>query len=390
MSLPEQGPERASRLPRRDLLLIPLLALLTCLALFGLAELGARVFWPSSEDDPCVMTDPSLGHRFRPHCVSRVKSMEGPWVTNRYNACGYRTDGGCGPRAPGVRRVDLLGSSTAQGYLIPYEGTVAASLARDLARQCRAAVELENMGMIGYQGEVIVRQLDEALALHPDAIVFLVTPFDFDPSAPSPGPAKPGAASPGAAPEHVELLRRLRNLASGSQALALAQHLMFTDNQRFASLYLGYGDRADFLRPPFSPAWRRRLAYLDGLLGRIKARLDPAGVKLVLAYVPSRVQAIYLAAGTRPAGIDPFAFGQALGAIARAHGAAYVDMSDSFARLPDPGSLFYPQDGHLTAAGQPLVGRAIARQIVASAAAFQGCARSDSALLTPSEPKATP
>lgn len=359
-------PEPGRTLPRRDLWIIPLLVLVTCMALFALAEVGARTVWQSSEEDSCVVDDPALGHRFKPNCVSRVKSMEGPWVDNRYNECGYRTDQRCGPREAGVRRVNLMGSSTAQGYFIPYEQSVAGSLASTLRAQCGAEVQVENMGMIGYQGEVILRQLDEALALQPDAIVLLVTPFDFDP---------PAVAAPGAAPpaERVELLRQLRNLSGASRAMAVAQHLAFTDNDRFASLYLGYGDRADFLRPPFKPAWQKRLAYFESVVARMSARVAPAGVRLVLAYVPSRVQAIYLAKETRPAGIEPFAFGQALGEIARTHGFAYVDMSGAFAGTRDVGSLFYPQDGHLTGDGQPLVGRAIAAEVVAGAGPFQGC-----------------
>ena len=373
-------PERPSSLPRRDLLLIPLLVALTCLVLFSVAEVGARLAWQSSEDDVCVKTDATLGHRFTPHCVSQVKAMEGPWVTNRYNACGYRTDQDCGPRQAGIRRINLMGSSTAQGYLIPYEGTVAANLGGALSAHCHADVQMENMGMIGYQGEVIFRQLDEALALKPDAIVFLVTPFDFDPPAAEPVPATGSGAAPPA--QHTELLRQLRNITASSRALAVAQHLVFTDNDRFASLYLGYGDRADFLRPPFTPAWQKRLDYLGDLLGRMQARTAAAGVTLVLAYVPSRVQAIYLSENTRPAGVDPFAFGRAIGDVAKAHEVSYVDVSDMFTYIKDAGSLFYPQDGHLTAEGQPLVGRAIAAKVLSSAPSFQGCARSDSAALT--------
>ena len=154
----------------------------------------------------------------------------------------------------------------------------------------------------------------------------------------------------------------------------VATHFAFADPARFAALYLNYGDRADFIRPPFTPAWRQRLGLLDAMLGRMQARLGAAGVTLVLAYVPSRVQAIYLSAPRLPSGIDPFAFGREIGRIAARHDAAYVDVSEVFARTPDAGRLFYPQDGHLNAAGHPLVGRAIAAQVLASAPAFRDCA----------------
>jgi hypothetical protein len=371
-------PEPEAPLPRRDIILLPLISLLTCVALFALAELGARIGWPGDEVDACVIADPTLGHRFKPNCVSRVKSIEGPWVTNRYNACGYRTDQDCGPRPTGVRRVDLMGSSTSQGYLIPYESTIGATIERSLTAQCHQQVQLENLGMIGYQGELIATQMDEAMVLKPDAIVYLVTPFDFDET------EKPNAAGQAQAKpeEHVELLRRVHNFVSASRAIAVAQHFIFENSERFAALYLRYGDRADFLRPPFTPAWRERLAYLDGLLGRMEAKASASGVQLVLAYMPSRVQAIFLSSERWPPNVDPFAFGRALSKIATAHKVAYIDLSELFTHIPDAGSLFYPMDGHLTAEGQPLVGRAIAAEVIASAAPFHECTAPAPAALT--------
>jgi hypothetical protein len=360
-------PDPQNRLPRRDIILLPLLSLLTCAALFVFAEFGARIGWPEAEDDSCVITDQALGFRFKPNCDSRAKAMEGPWVSNHYNACGYRTDQDCGVRKEGVLRVNLMGSSTAEGYLIPYESTVGATLEGSLSHQCDVPVQVENMGMIGYQGDIILTQMDEALALKPDAIVYLVTPFDFDLT------EKPTAADAAPQVEHVEPLRRLRNYLAASRAAELAQHFMFTDSERFGTLYLTYGDRADFMRPPFTPAWQKRLTNLDALLDGMQRKASAAGVKLILAYVPSRAQAVFLSSKHRPENVEPFAFGRAVGEIAARHGVGYFDSSDMFAQIADSGALFYPHNGHLTSQGQPLVGQAIARQIIESAKPFKRC-----------------
>jgi hypothetical protein len=359
-------PEPTTKLPRRDFVLLPLLSLLTCVVLFALAEVGARTWWPENEEDSCVVADAKLGFRFKPNCQSLSKAMEGPWVTNNYNSCGYRTDQGCGVRPNDVLRIDLMGSSTAEGYLIPYEHTVGATLQSDLHRACSRTVQVENMGMIGYQGDIIVEQMDEALALKPNAIVFLVTPFDFDYVEKVPA----GSAPP---VQHIELLRRVRNYLAASRAAELAQHFAFNDSRRFANLYLTYGDRADFMRPPFTAAWRERLAKLDDQLGKMQAKAAAAGVKLVLTYVPSRAQAIFLADDHPQSNVDGFAFGRAIGDIARKHDVPYLDTSEMFSHLHDAGALFYPHNGHLTAEGQPLVGDSIARSIVNDAAPFHGC-----------------
>ena len=363
------------KLPRRDLVLIPLLSVLTCAALFAAAEVGAARYWVGGGSDARVVSDPVLGHRYKPNCTTRVKSTEGPWVTYSYNECGYRTDQGCGPRPAGVRRIDLMGSSVAQGYFVPYEGSIGATLQSNLSQRCHAPVQVENMASLGYEGDIIAAQMHEAEALKPDAIVFLVTPFDFD------GSDKQDAAeAPAGQPE---LLRRVKNFISSSHAVQLAQHFVFADNARFGALYLAYGDRADFLRSPLTPAWRQRLARLDGLLGRMEAATAASGTPVVLAYVPSRAQAIYLSDKQRPPEIDPLAFGRAVGELAAAHGMTYADMSETLADVTDAGSLYYPVDGHIAAAGDVLVGRGIASRLTASVAPFQGCSGPTQARATP-------
>jgi hypothetical protein len=81
-----------------------------------------------------------------------VKSIESPWVENRDDECGDRSDRGCGQRPDGLRRLDLMGSSTSQRYLVPY--TAGATLADSLRAQCGQDVQVENMAMTGYAGEV--------------------------------------------------------------------------------------------------------------------------------------------------------------------------------------------------------------------------------------------
>src|ERR1700733_9444277 len=87
-----------TRLPRRDLVILPLLSILTIAFLLVGSEVGARHFFPESAGgDPCRVSDPTIGFKYRPNCTSRVKSAEGPWVMNHYNDCGYRTQQSCGP-----------------------------------------------------------------------------------------------------------------------------------------------------------------------------------------------------------------------------------------------------------------------------------------------------
>ncbi len=354
---PATAAERPWKFLRRDYVLLPLISLCSILVAGIITEVASRVVFPQIETDSCSVSDPVLGHRYAANCKSIMKSAEGPIVYNRYNACGYRSDQPCGDRPAGTLRLAFTGSSVAQGYLVPYEDTVSTTLEKNLSDDCHAPVQVENMSMVNYQGEVIYAQMAEALRLRPDAVVYLVTPFDFDTQNKR---AQPGAVQ---APAH-EWRRRLTDLLNESRAVLLAKHFMFKDDPiRHAMLTLDYGDNANYMRVPFTNAWQDRITYFSDLIGRMKTTLG--NVPLIVAFVPSSSQSAFMAApAATPAGVDPYAFGRALGAAAKDRGINYVDLSDSFGKIPDAGKLYYPQDGHLTAEGHPVVARDLASEIV--------------------------
>jgi hypothetical protein len=362
---------RPWRLPRRDYALLPLLSLLTVLAMLGAAEIASRLVFTEHEQDACMATDPQLGTRFRPNCTSRVKAMEGPWVVNEYNACGYRTPQPCGPKPAGAVRIAVLGSSMAQGYLVPYRETFAARAAGQLAQSCRRPVEFQNLASIGYVWTRLAARVGDALALRPDAAVIVVVPFDLQQSETPPAREDPQPSN------GRDLMKKLDSLASNSRAIVAAQHFLFTRPDIYVQLYLGYGDRADFLRPPFGPLWQRRLSDFDRLLAGIADRFHTARIPLFLVYVPQRAQAALLAAHQAPTGVDPRAFGRRIGEIAARHGVQYVDTSAAFSRLPQAADLYYPVDGHLSGRGDAVLARAVAGALGHDVAALQSCASAD-------------
>ena len=258
------GAPLAFGLPRRDLILLPLISLFTVLLLFGIAEAVSRVVYPEQKQDSCMMYDARLGYRFRPNCVSMEKAAEGPWVQNRYNECGYRTDESCGPKPANAIRVAVVGSSIAQGYLVPYADTFATRAANLLTQSCHKPVEFQNLAGIGYIWDKVYDRLDEALALKPDAVVMATIPFDLQQTEDAPPIAAP-AADAKAQPVDVahphggfDFRYWLQLVLSNSRAVVAAQHIMFQNPELYLRLYLHYGDKADFLRPPFTPAWRQR------------------------------------------------------------------------------------------------------------------------------------
>ncbi|HEY3919325.1 MAG TPA: SGNH/GDSL hydrolase family protein [Stellaceae bacterium] len=349
-------------LARRDLWLLPLIAFATVVVLFLGSEAVARIFWPEQLFNACRLFDSAVGVRYRPNCSTTMKTPEGPWYVASYNACGYRSDAPCGPIPPGTRRVALLGTSTSEGYLVEYPNTMGAQIETDLTRLCGAPVQVQNLGALAPFGHQLLLRMDEALRLHPNAVVLILAPFDLEDltaAAATDAPtAIPAAEPPAGFAKHV--FDELKD----SRALTVAQHFLFRNLNVYLSLYLRYGDKADFLRSPFTPKWQERLQALDTIVAGLSARAQRAGVPLTLAYVPQEAQVALMAPGrTAPAGVNPAALPAAIAQIAARHNAIFVDSSLALRTHPAPERLYYQVDGHLSGKGQPIVGSYIAQTL---------------------------
>jgi hypothetical protein len=178
----------------------------------------------------------------------------------------------------------------------------------------------------------------------------------------------------------VSTLNRLEHQIIQSRTLLVAQHFVFENRETYIRAYLMYGDKADYLRQPFTPAWQRRFADLDVTIGDIADRLHHAGVPLVILAVPSRAEAALLGSSQLPAHVDPLAFGRAIQAIASRHGAGYVDLMGPISRIPNAENLYYPVDGHVTPEGHKVIAQALAQKLQdGSVPAFSHCAPPQSA-----------
>ena len=351
-------------LPRRDLWLLPMISMLTVAMMLGCAEIAARLFWPEQLVDSCALPDGALG--FRANCVSWMKGFEGPWYTNTYNECGYRSTASCGTPPTGTRRIALVGSSISAGFLVPYAETTGAVLAADLSRRCPFPVEVQNLAGPRFTGWHIVERADAAMALHPAAMLMLVGNFDIemqldDSTMPITSNAPPPVPTPAAATPKEMLPAQWVMLMRESRALSVAQSLLLRNSDRFLSLYLRFGDKADFLRQPFTPAWRERLRRFDLLVARLAERAHAGGATFTIGFVPHQAQVMLMQERTLPPGIDPRALPRAIAAIAARHGADFVDVSPEFAADPDPPRLYYRLDQHPSTAGDPLIAAALVR-----------------------------
>ena len=363
-------PASSTKLPRRDLVILPLLSFLTIAFLLAGCEITARHFFADQETDSCQVDDSTIGFKFRPHCTTRVKTAEGPWVENYYNDCGYRTKEPCGPTPTGSTRVALIGSSVAEGWLVDYDHTLAARAAVDLTKRCRRPVQIQNLGRQYCSVGCMFHRVDEALALKPDVLVVAISPYDIETTTDAdvadrfkPIPALHSSQIE-IAKAHKKrlLLERLQGMVKDSRTAVAAEHYLFQDPETYLKMYLVYGDRAGFLRPPFSPAWEERLKNVDLLLGEIAQKARNAHVPLVLVEMPSLPQVSIVTSSKPPPQVSASALNERLNDIAQKYGIVYVDPLNTFRHSPGANKDFYVVNGHLNGDGYayisaPLVDR---------------------------------
>jgi hypothetical protein len=365
MNAPAKTPR--PRLPRRDLVLLPLISLLTIAFLFVASEATARYFFSASEKDVCEVDDAKIGFKFRPNCTSRMKTAEGPWVVNHYNECGYRTNESCGPKPAGSLRISLIGSSASEGLLVSYEDTFANRTARELTEVCGRPVEVQNLGRKMCSPACTFHRVDEALALKPDLLVMTVTPHDLETLLPSEVADRykpiPPLHSGVAVEDKQSALKRAQVMLTGSRTVTAIEHYLFQDPSTYLKMYLVYGDKADFLRQPFSPEWQERLNNMDLLLGEMAQKARAANVPFVLIEMPSLAQASIVSLQNQPPKVDAEALNRRLRQISEKYGVVFVDPLDEFKKTPGSNKMFYMVDGHIDGQGQALISAPLVEEL---------------------------
>jgi hypothetical protein len=357
----------ATRLPKRDYILLPLLALATALFMFGASEVLTRLIWAEQEKDSCAVEDPIAGNHFKANCTARTKNAEGPWATYRRNECGYLSQTSCGTKPQGAIRIAIVGSSLSEALHIPYEQSYFALAAQELGRVSHRTIDVQNLAVPASGPVDSYRQIPAALALKPDVVVYLISPIElmtnFDQKQvsernnPRPIDSTTEKHLPGGA------MRKLQSFLTGSRTIVVAQHFLFQDKDAYLRLYLLYGDKGDFLRQPLTPAWQQRFTDIDLIIGDMADKLRAAGVPFVVVAIPSRAEAALLSSRNLPAHVDPFAFGRQIQAVAAKHGAGYVDVMDAFSRIPKAESLYYAVDGHPAAGAQKVIADNLSRKL---------------------------
>jgi hypothetical protein len=345
-------------LSRRDLVILPLISLMTVFVLTGAAELCARKIWPQKLRDDCEYHSKLLGDRHKANCVMVMKNIEGPWVRYQTNDCGYRGTASCGPKPKGTLRVAIMGTSVAFGLHVPDDEYFANVAAPKLAGIWHHPVEFQNMGDAGPDWSHSDIVLNEMLALKPDAVIYMALPFDLNRMDSVNAPRARVMSRP-AEEEKALTWTDLRVAAKESRAMIMAQHFMLRDENFFLRAFEDYADPLDVSRVPTPPGVEERFARIDKMIGRLADQCRAAGVPSYMIALPNRVESALISKNIRLPNMDAYVFPTRMGEIAYKHGMGYIDVVPELRKTPNAEQLFYAVDGHPAGGAHALMARAV-------------------------------
>lgn len=364
-----------TRLPRHDLVLLPLLSLLTIAGLIGGAKAVARKLYPHSNDDfSCVAGDdkrPALPHG-NPGADCWLENRDSPVMEYRLNACGHRTLGICGAKTPGTYRIVVVGSSFGAGESVPVEKDFAELLPGDIAERTGRRIDLYNQSMFAEYPAVLSKHLDEVLAQKPDLILWNLTLYDL------PGPPAndihPSRASMGLSPTQKGLhylkmvfapdstFATLQNLIhqmlekhSRGRLMVLLQHFLYLSDSRYLAASLSPSTHSYLLMATPSALEQTTFPQFQSQVASVLGQARDAHVPVAVVLLPDRVLADLLSSGDKEPGWDVYRLDGRIREVVTANGGIYLDVLPRFSEIPDAGSYYFPIDRHPNERGHRLI-----------------------------------
>ena len=167
------------------------------------------------------------------------------------------------------------------------------------------------------------------------------------------------------------------DIFNSSRTKFLLQHFLYqSQSQYITTALMGGGGTEESLKDKFGAEWQDHLLQFEKSYAEVERQAKAAGLPVVVAYLPSRVQAAMLSSGRWPAGYDPYSLDNELRRVVERHGGSYLGLLQGFRAIPNPETGYYPVDSHPNAAGHAMIARMLAKELTsgsvpALAAAYQ-------------------
>jgi hypothetical protein len=169
-------------LPLWDLILLPLIAVLTVAILGGSSRLIADRETAQSKQvvGTCIQQTGSGPRHGVPNSVCVERSSSGQLVEYRFNSCGDRSPFNCEQKPNRVYRIVLIGSSIPMGWDVQESDSLSERLLADLSRSTHRKVEVYNSAMEGSGGspDTLANRMSHTMALQPDMILWVISSWE--------------------------------------------------------------------------------------------------------------------------------------------------------------------------------------------------------------------
>ena len=264
---------------------------------FGIFEAGMRLRGGTEaapEFQKLFTPDPVLGYRLKPGATARFRTADFD-TRITINQAGVR-DRDVAPKAPGERRMVVLGDSLVMSVQVPVEDTFVARLERRLNASAEppATYRVINAGVQGYGPvEEYLFHREVTSALQPDIVILALYPGNDAVEAGAtayklrePGPSRSADADLGAWQRFTQWRRRM---IRKSIVLQVARLRVMTVLDRF-----GWRPEIDpplrTYLPDAPPEIDKGLEVTRDVVSRLDALTRQEGSRLVVVLLPARFQ----------------------------------------------------------------------------------------------------
>jgi hypothetical protein len=366
--------------PRRDWVLLPLTGLIVLGLLAASSEFVSRRILTTngkSGDDCLIRVASSTGPRGIPNCVCVEKILEAPLTEYRFNSNGFRNDKDFVPKASGVFRIAMIGTSFAAGFRVPEKLTFATLLPAELSQRTGRTVELYNEGIPMRSAQMIANGFKkDVLATNPDLVLWIVCPSDL---------RRSDWLVRANVVTGLNMWAKLRyyiTSASNKPSLAASAKELFSHTAtswllevllyRNSTLYvrsslLNDANDMGYLKSLPQAQLLQNLHEFDLGAGEIEREAKTSGVPVVVVSIPDRTQSSMVSANSWPAGVDPYMLSNKLSSIVASHGWTYINTLSDYQSIPNPQLGYFVLDGHPNAKGHAMISRILAKHLTAGA-----------------------
>ncbi len=346
-----------------------------------LLEILLRFVWlfPATAKGAYLCRDAVADHSHYPYGKGRMRTQEFDVVLTMNNV-GMRDDDVAAEKAPGTRRLLVLGDSFMEGWGCQRGEIFTDLLESELTREGRT-VEVVAAGVASWSPLTELAWLrHRGLALSPDVV--LVAVDATDPAGDSFYQHRLVRDEQGR-PDHIRPGRRLMDLPQGLHNLLARRSWMYRYIDRWLTKTFpasewdyGYWSESDDVWAPLRseteiPAARYEAYWKPTreALQTMREILDERGIPLLVVMYPAGVETDTeawepgRATADFPHGVVPPRRFEYLEAATAADSVPYFSLLETFRSDERPARLFYPYDGHWSPAGHRAAAAAVAGEI---------------------------